>query len=46
MGGGTIFELGDTSAHKKKLENFYDWNWQLWCHKHWIMTSLTFVSMF
>jgi len=46
MGAGTIFKVGGHKCTSKKLENFCNLNWQLWHHKHWNMTSLTFVSMF
>jgi len=36
---------GGTSARQKTRKSC-DLNWQLLHHKHWNMTSLTFVSMF
>jgi len=36
-------KCGGTSASQKTIDNFCGLNWQLWRHKHWYMTSLTFV---
>jgi len=41
-----LFSKWGAQVHVKKLENFCDLIWQLWRHKHWNMTSLTFFSMF
>jgi len=46
-GGRNIFQSGEAQMEiQKGIENFCGLNWQLWRHKHWNITSLTFVSMF
>ena len=46
-GGRNFFQSwGGTRASKKAIENVCGLNWQLRSHKHWKMSSLTFVSMF
>jgi len=41
-----LFPSGGNQCTPKTVEHYCDLNWQLWCHKHWTMTSLTFVGMF
>jgi len=45
MGTGSIFKVGGNKCTSKNYK-ICDLNWQLLHHKHWNMTSLTFVSMF
>ena len=45
-GWRNVFQSGGHKGKWKIIEKFWGLNWQLWCHKHWKMTSLTFVSMF
>jgi len=45
-GWRNIFQSGGTQAHVKKgKEQFCGLNWQLWCHKHWNMTSIPIHQM-
>jgi len=41
-----VFSKWGEQVHVKKTRKFCDLKWQLWHHKHWYMTTLTFVSMF
>jgi len=45
MGGGTFFKVKRNEC-KSKIQKVCGLNWQMWRHQHWIMTSITFVSMF
>jgi len=36
---------GGASARHKTLQHFCGLNWQLWCHRHWNMTSLPIHHM-
>jgi len=42
---GELFSKWGAQVHVKETRKFCNLNWQLWHHKHWNMTSLTFVSM-
>jgi len=44
--GDTFLKVKAQVQVKKPMENFCNLNRQLWRHKHWNMTSLTFVSIF
>jgi len=41
-----LFSKWGNKCTSKKLEHFCDLNWKLWRHKHWIIMSLGFDSMF
>jgi len=45
-GWRNFFQSGGAQMIVKNLQKICGLNWKLWRHKHWNMTSLTFVSMF
>jgi len=45
-GWRNLFQSGVVQVHvKKTIENFCGFNWQLWRHKHWNMTSVPIHHM-